>query len=139
MPMPAKTFVDSNIWLYSLIQNDDDDRHQQAAGLILKLRFPVISSQVIRVICSNLKKKTPMPEERLRGLILGWYQGCNVVSSNASQHLLASRLRDAYSFSYWDSLIVAAALDAGCATLYSEDMQHGQKVESGLIIINPFI
>jgi predicted nucleic acid-binding protein len=80
-----------------------------------------------------------MPEERLRGLILGWYQGCNVVSSNASQHLLASRLRDAYSFSYWDSFIVAAALDAGCATLYSEDMQHGQKVESGLIIINPFI
>jgi predicted nucleic acid-binding protein len=52
--MPAKNFVDSNIWLYSLIQNDDH-RHQQAAGLILKLRFPVISSQVIRVICSNLK------------------------------------------------------------------------------------
>jgi predicted nucleic acid-binding protein len=52
---------------------------------------------------------------------------------------LASRLRDSYSFSYWDSLIVAAALDAGCTTLFSEDMQHGQKIESGLTIINPFI
>jgi len=137
--MPANAFVDTNIWLYSLIQTDDDDRHQQAADLLIQLDFPVINSQVIREICSNLKKKTHIPEERLRVLIQGWHQGCKVVHSNASQHLLASRLRDSYSFSYWDSLIVAAALDAGCATLFSEDMQHGQKIESALTIINPFI
>lgn len=42
-----------------------------------------------------------------------------------------------YGFSYYDSLIVAAALDAGCKTLYSEDLQHGQQVE-GLTIVDPF-
>jgi len=136
--MPAETFVDSNIWLYSLIQSGDDDRHRQATDLLMQLDCPVINSQVIREICSNLKKKTHITEEQLRGLILGWYQGCNIVNSNASQHLRASRLRDAYSFSYWDSLIVAAALDVGCTTLYSEDMQHGQEVENRLTIINPF-
>lgn len=137
--MPAKAFVDTNIWLYSLVQSGADDRHQQATDLLLQLAYPVINSQVIREICSNLKKKTHIPEMQLRVLIKGWYQDCRVINSNASQHLLASRLRDSYSFSYWDSLIVAAALDAGCTTLFSEDMQHGQKIESGLTIINPFI
>ncbi len=137
--MPANIFVDTNIWLYSLIQSDADDRHQQAAELLLQMNFPVINSQVIREICSNLKKKTRMPEDQLRGLIHGWYQSCKVVSSNSNQHLLASRLRESYSFSYWDSLIVAAALDAGCTTLFSEDMHHGQKIEGKLTIVNPFI
>lgn len=137
--MPAKAFVDTNIWLYSLIQRGGDDRHRQAVDLLLQLSFPVINSQVIREICCNLKKKTCISEEQLRVLIRGWHQDCKIVNSNVSQHLLASRLRESYSFSYWDSLIVAAALDAGCATLFSEDMQHGQKIEGELTIINPFI
>jgi len=52
--------------------------------------------------------------------------------------LLASKLRSNNAFSYWDSLIVAVALDAGCSTLYSEDMQHGQRIEGQLTIVNPF-
>ena len=115
--MPVKNFIDTNIWLYSLIQSNDDVRHQQAADFLLQLDCPVINSQVIREICINLKKKSKISEEQLRVLIPGWYQSCTVVHSNVSQHLHASRLRVAYSFSYsfsyWDSLIVAAALDSG--------------------------
>lgn len=138
--MPAKVFVDTNIWLYSLVQKVEvnDDRHRQAADFLLNLARPVINSQVIREICSNLIKKLYMPEEQVRVLIHGWYQDCEVITSNASQHLLASRLRKSYALSYWDSLIVAAAIDAGCVTLFSEDMQHGQTIESCLTIINPF-
>ncbi len=137
--MPANSFVDSNIWLYALIQNGIDDRHQQAADLLIQLDFPIVNSQVIRETCSNLKKKSIIPEEKIQVLIHGWYQSCKVIHSNAAQHLLASHLRDNYSFSYWDSLIVAAALDAGCTTLFSEDMQHGQQIENVLTITNPFI
>ena len=138
--MPAKVFVDTNIWLYSLIQRvDGDDRHQQAIDFLINLTRPVINSQVIREICSNLIKKAGMPEEQLCVLVHGWYQDCEVIHSNATQHLLASRLRKAYSLSYWDSLIIAAAIDAGCVTLFSEDMQHGQIIEDCLTIINPFI
>lgn len=138
--MPAKVFVDTNIWLYSLIRRaeENDDRHRQAADFLLNLARPVINSQVIREICSNLIKKVTMPEGQMRVLIQGWYQDCEVINSNASQHLLASRLRKSYSLSYWDSLIVAAAIDAGCATLFSEDMQHGQTIEGCLTIVNPF-
>ena len=47
------------------------------------------------------------------------------------------RIQVRYGFSFYDSLIVAAALGAGCTTLYSEDMQNGQRIE-GLTIRNPF-
>ena len=43
-----------------------------------------------------------------------------------------------YNFSYWDSLIVASALENDCSILYSEDLQHGQIIEDRLKILNPF-
>jgi predicted nucleic acid-binding protein len=138
--MYANVFVDTNIWLYALVrQIDGDPRHQQAADFLLQLTRPVISSQVLRETCSNLIKKAHVSEETLCVLIGGWYQDCEIIVSNKTQHLLASKLRQSYSLSYWDSLIIAAALDGGCTTLFSEDMQHGQQIEGGLTIANPFI
>ena len=46
-------------------------------------------------------------------------------------------IQSRYRFAYYDALIVAAALDAGCATLYSEDLQDGQRIE-GLTLVDPF-
>jgi predicted nucleic acid-binding protein len=139
--MPAKVFVDTNIWIYSLVQSDDptgDKRHHKAVALLTTLSRPTLNSQVIRETCSNLIKKSAFMEEALRHLIQGWYRDCEVTSSNVSQHLRASGLRESYALSYWDSLIVASALDAGCSILYSEDMQHGQVFERSLTIVNPF-
>jgi predicted nucleic acid-binding protein len=137
--MPGKVFVDSNIWLYSLIGNQDNSKYQLASTFLLNQHRPVISSQVIREVCSNLIKKIFVPEERIQALINRWYQDCEVTSSNAAQHLLASRFRGAYSISYWDSTIVAAAIDVGCTILYSEDMQNGQEFEKCLTVVNPLI
>jgi predicted nucleic acid-binding protein len=47
-------------------------------------------------------------------------------------------IQSRYQFSFYDSLIIAAALEVGCTTLYSEDLQHGQQIEQ-LIVKNPFI
>jgi predicted nucleic acid-binding protein len=44
-----------------------------------------------------------------------------------------------YQLSHWDALIVASALLAGCATLYSEDLQHGQVFDEQLTVVNPFL
>jgi len=48
-------------------------------------------------------------------------------------------IRERYCFSWYDSLIVAAALEAGCDTLYSEDMQDSQEINGCLRIVNPFV
>ncbi len=47
-------------------------------------------------------------------------------------------IKKRYRFSYWDSLIIASALENNCSILYSEDMQHSQVIEDNLKIINPF-
>lgn len=64
---------------------------------------------------------------------------CEVVPVDKETISEAMRLATHYSLSHWDALIVAAALLAGCDTLYSEDMQHGQVFEGRLTIINPFL
>ena len=48
------------------------------------------------------------------------------------------KIKDKYRYSYWDSVIIASALDSECSILYSEDMQHGQVIDKDLIILNPF-
>ena len=55
--------------------------------------------------------------------------------NSAKRHTVSKQL---YGFSFYDSLIVAAALEAGCSRLYTEDMQHGQQIHS-LTIQNPFL
>jgi predicted nucleic acid-binding protein len=138
--MSAKVFVDSNIWLYSLTELDGieaDARHSLATDFLTQLVRPVINSQVIREVCRNLIKKSSTPEPTIQKLIEGWYRDCEITNATASQFLLASQLRQDVGFSYWDSLIVAAALDTGCSTLYSEDMQHGRVLLGQLTIVNP--
>lgn len=138
--MPAKVFVDTNIWLYALVRSSGmDPRHAAAASFIGNIARPVISTQVIREVCNNLIKKAGVPEASIRMLIADWYQDCEVNEAGEHQFLHSSRLRESLALSHWDSLIVAAALDAGCEMLYSEDMQHGQVVEKRLTILNPFI
>lgn len=53
-------------------------------------------------------------------------------------NLFSPPIRSRYHYGFYDSLIVAAALEAGCARLSTEDLQHGQKIE-GLLIENPFL
>jgi predicted nucleic acid-binding protein len=52
---------------------------------------------------------------------------------------LALKVFEKYGYSIFDSLIIAAALELGCNTLYTEDMQHGQVIEGTLKITNPFL
>ena len=136
--MLARVFVDTNIWLYALIQNPADTRHRRAADFVFGLDRPTINSQVIRETCHNLIKKSSRSEQEMRLFLVDWSATCEIIHSHVGQHVLASQLREKGAFSFWDSLIVAAALDAGCVILYSEDMQHGQHVEGQLTIVNPF-
>jgi predicted nucleic acid-binding protein len=48
-------------------------------------------------------------------------------------------IKERYSYSWWDSLVLASALENDCKIIYSEDMQHGQIIENTLKIVNPFI
>jgi predicted nucleic acid-binding protein len=62
------------------------------------------------------------------------------VQSLTTKHVIdAFRIVKRYQFSFWDSLIVAAALDMQCSVLYTEDLHHGQWIDNTLEIRNPFV
>jgi predicted nucleic acid-binding protein len=137
MPGDEIHFIDTNIWLYSSLDTGEMEKTKAAQALI-RSSEAVVSVQVISEVCANLVKKAKMPEAEIRRFIEGIFAKHRVIELDARAFLFASELRDEYSLSYWDSLIVSAAFFAGAENLYSEDMQDGLMVRGTLKIINPF-
>jgi len=140
--MPASSvnasFIDTNIWLYAFIDEDDGAKSGIARQLLQRVE-PVISTQVINEVCVNLIKRQVFTEEQIRNLIDSFYEKYQVIELTQDVLGKASELRQQYSLSYWDSMIIASALTADVATLYSKDMHHGLNIENKLQIRNPFL
>ncbi|NEQ37149.1 MAG: PIN domain-containing protein [Okeania sp. SIO3I5] len=136
-------FIDSNIWLYCFLSGqyqdpEEDARKRIVANSITDVEGIVISSQVINEVCSILKRKVGFNEEEIFNLIESFESRYQIVSVDLLVVKNASRLRQQYSFSFWDSLIIASALEARITTLYSKDMQDGLLIPGTLEIMNPF-
>lgn len=132
-------FIDTNIWLYAFISGQDPAKAHTAQAVIGATRPLFLSIQVINEVCTNLLRKEHTPEADIRDFIDDFYALYQVVDLDHAQLITASDLRTRYSLSYWDSLIIASALQSGVPTLYSEDMQHHLVIDQKLQIVNPFI
>lgn len=134
MPGANNAFLDSNIVLYAL----DADITKRGIAWELLLDMPCISLQVLNECSNVLNRKRQWSAEdvaKTLGYLLAFV--C-VEPSDVATVRSAWRLQARYHFSYYDSLIISAALAARCSILYSEDMQHGQIIDGRLTIINPF-
>ena len=131
-------FIDSNIWLYAFISNPEEKRKSETAKQIILTENIAISTQVINEVSVNLIKKAKFSESVIRDLIQDFYFQYRVISIDSTIQINASKLRQNYCFSYWDSLIIASALSARAKILYSEDMQNELVVDDVLTVINPF-
>lgn len=127
-------FMDTNIVVYSL--SDDDEKRLQALKIIATK--PVISTQVLNETTNTLQRKLQFTPQAIRAILTRLIQECYVVPLHTETTLSALNIMERYRFSFYDSLIIAAALAANCTTLYSEDMQHQQLIDNQLLIINPF-
>ncbi len=135
--MKDKIFVDTNIWLYTFMENESK-KTEIAREIINKNTDSIsLSVQVLNEICINLIKKADYSEEEIRKLINNLQNVYDIYPITVEDSLKASEVRSRFYISYWDSLIIASALNNRCNILYSEDMQHNQIIE-GLKIINPF-
>lgn len=130
--------VDTNIWVYALSRPTSSDpvRHERARNAIQTTEVVVITPQIINELGFVLRRKQGWKDGELRPLIDQLQIDCHVHIPSARWHLLALDLRDAHHLAYWDSLIVAAAIEAGCETLLSEDMHHGHTLP-GIRVVNP--
>lgn len=128
-------FADTNIVIYA---EGADVRKAQRAMAILE-PGPVISSQVVTETINVLTRKYSFALAEAHDVASSLLDLCEVVPVGAQTVREAMRLAGRYQLSHWDSVIVAAAHLAGCETLYSEDLQHGQVIDGGLTIVNPFM
>lgn len=133
-----KKFADTNVWFYAFTEQDKETK-QKAENLVERHKKNIcLSTQVINELCTNLIRKASFDEAGIKQLISRLYFDYEVIELNKGILLSACDLRARYSFSFWDGLIIAAALAANAEVLYSEDMQNGLLVENKLKIINPF-
>ena len=130
-------FIDTNVWLYSFIQSQNREKTEIAKTIIKECEI-VISPQIINEICVNLIKKVNFSEGKIQNLIESLYRKYTVFELSQDILLKASKIRANQSFSFWDSIVAASALDCDAVYLISEDIQDGFKLENKLTIINPF-
>ena len=137
--MSAEYFIDTNVFIY-LFDETDERKRKSAEHLIHQalvngngcISYQVVQ-EAINVLIKGLNVSSDNVREILEHVLLPLLQ---VYPSQAIYHRSLD-LHARYGFSYYDSLIIAAAIDAGCENLYTEDLQHGQRIE-GLSIRNPF-
>ncbi len=129
-----KPFLDTNILVYASLS---DDPRRPAAELVL-LAGGAISAQVLNEFANVARGKLKWPWNDIDaaiGLIRSRIR--RVLPLSVETNVAALALARDHGLAFYDALIVAAAIEAGCDTLWSEDMQHGRKI-GGVTIRNPF-
>lgn len=134
------TFFDTNILIYSVDANEAG-KYDLAAELVEKhlvRENGAISVQVLREFYSVSRKiNNPLSDEQARQMV-DYFSTFRTQSEDAGMVLGAVRRQKEMSLSFWDALIVEAALKSGADRLFTEDMQHGQVIE-GMRVENPFL
>jgi len=136
--MSDKIFIDTNVLIYSFSE-DEPQKQKVAVELIDSVATDaIISSQVINELANVFLKKFKLSTEQVEDALLELDSLLRIVSFDISTQIKALRLKQRYNLQYFDSLIVATALENRCNILYSEDMQNGLIVDERLKIVNPF-
>lgn len=137
--MSGRSFFDANVLVYT---DDQDAPEKQARAIALYeeshgSRQAVVSTQVLQEYFVTVTRKLGVAAEiaRRKTELFGRMQ---LVRPSLQDLLGAVDLHRLHGFSFWDALIVRAALVSACRRLYTEDLQHGRKID-GLEIVNPFV
>ena len=134
MSVPVRPFVDTNVLLYLL--SDDVDKAERAEAL-LGSRI-VISVQVLNEFANVARRKLGLPWPEVEQALIDIRRFASVQPLVLDTHERGVALAKRYQLSVYDAMIAAAALEAGCTTLASEDFSAGQRFENRLTVRNPF-
>lgn len=137
---PSRTFVDSNILIYS--RDNRAGRKQQIAQQALDELWlhacGTLSNQVLQEFYWNIVRKvgSPLAKETAREIVEDYFVWCG--ETTVSEIKAAFEIETSAKISFWDALIVACARKNGATCILSEDLNHGQVI-AGIEIVNPFL
>ncbi len=132
--MAASTFLDTNVLLYLL---SDDARKADRAEALLAARA-IVSVQVLSEFASVAYRKLHLPWPNVIEALDDIRRFCEVRPLTAATHDLGLALAQRYQLGLYEAMIAAAALEAECTTLASEDFLAGQRIDGRLTVRNPF-
>jgi len=134
--MPDKVFVDTNVLIYFI--SAEESKKAKAKEVIFSGQEVYISSQVIAEFISVCLSKNLLPIEEIISLVDNFLESLRFSSVEEGTIKNALQIKKTLEYSYWDSLVIASALENNCSVLYTEDMQDSQIINSKLTIVNPF-
>jgi predicted nucleic acid-binding protein len=133
--MKDKAFLDTNVLIYAVAQ--EDPRRARAEQLLAI--GGVVSVQVLNEFVGVARRKIRMSWEDVIEALDAIHILCpSPVPITVDTHEAALRIAQKYGYGIYDALVAAAALEASCVTLYSEDLHDGQRIDNRLTIRNPF-
>jgi predicted nucleic acid-binding protein len=124
--MNDNIFIDTNILIYCYT-DDEPDKRQKALDIAIN-PDTFVSTQVLTELSNTLKKKFKLDWQAVEYVVSEVSSDFNVYVNKPATIEQACCIADKYQYSFYDSLIIAAALSSNCKTLYSEDMQDGQVI-----------
>jgi len=134
--MKGNVFLDSNILIYGYSVTEKDK--QKIVLKLMESADTVVSTQVIQELSNVFRKKFSLHWSNILAAITEIEQNHFILQNNLATIRKAIEVAEKYQYSFYDSLIVASAIEANCDILYSEDLHHNQIAERKLRIINPF-
>jgi predicted nucleic acid-binding protein len=133
---PRRAFFDTNVLVYAVAE--DDPRSTQAEELLAG--GGVISVQILNEFVSVARRKILMSWSDVVAVLDAFRVLCPApLPITLEVHEAALRIAEKHGYSICDALVVSAALESGCTTLYSENFQDGQTIDGQLTIRNPFV
>jgi predicted nucleic acid-binding protein len=131
----VKVFFDTNVLLYLL--SEDTVKADRAEDLLTGRG--VISVQVLNEFAVVCSRKMGLSWSEIKDILGPIRAVCDIEPLSLGSHERGIEVAERYGFSFFDAMIVASALGAGCNVLYSEDLQHDQLIGNRLRVRNPFV
>jgi len=134
--MTDKAFIDTNLLVY--YYSEDEPEKSAIVGDIIKSNEIVISAQIINEFSYVMIRKFGKEPGLLREIIEEWRKEFDIKDLTPALSIESLNIHERYRFSFWDSLIIATALENNCGILFTEDLHHNQIIKGQLRVFNPF-
>jgi predicted nucleic acid-binding protein len=129
-------FLDTNILVYAY--SDDDPQKREVARSLISSDHVMISTQVLQEFANIAHKKLKVNWEEIQATVEELTSKIPIWINSDETVKKACQIAAKYGYSFYDSLIMSAALESQSVFLFSEDMHGGQMIENQLEIVNPF-
>ncbi len=137
--MTSKTFIDTNIFVYSL-DKANPEKQQQARGLLTAVKNSgtgVVSTQILQEFYVVSTGKLNVDKSLAKRITLS-LTNFDLITVDKAIIKIAIDCANNSNISFWDALVISSAAAGGCKTVWTEDLNHNQVI-NGVRVENPFI